>query len=542
VSPLTPLLILLVGTAGVLFGLLPRFRYTGLAAVAAGAGALAALLLLALSLPARATLSSWAPLTMFGVPLALEANPLGWLFALAVLVATLATLITGLARPGGRRVGTRAAMLLLALASLISIFSDNLLTRVVAWALVDVIYFLALIFLAEGDDLEPQAVLNLSVNSAGTLLAVAAAMLISRTSDTLALRDAALTPQSTLVITLAAVFRLGLFPLHLGLPTEVSIGQGLGTMLRLIPAAVALETVSRLAAFGFAEPVRPWLTVFAAAAALVGAVQLWTTNNPRQGIAYIVIAQSGVALLAGLWGGGQAALALTATALALVLGGALIFLAHGYDENRRWPTLLPLIGVAAMAGAPLTVGFMGVGTLYGSLAAAGGAAWLVLVVVLAAQAVLVAGLLHVVLWPDQPVEAEPAVVATYYGGLSAPAILLVLTALAASVIAGALGVPGIGVFGLAGIRSVSAIILVVLTLGAGIALWRFDAVVRGRLGGLTELPLASLGRLGWLYRSTWVVVRAVAAAVNQLAWVLEGEGALLWTLVAGILVWLLWKG
>ena len=51
--------------------------------------------------------------------------------------------------------------------------------------------------------------------------------------------------KSTLLITLAAVFRLGLFPLHLGLPAEVNIRQGLGTLLRLIPAAVVKAVAIR---------------------------------------------------------------------------------------------------------------------------------------------------------------------------------------------------------------------------------------------------------------------------------------------------------
>lgn len=541
-SPLTPLQILLLGTAGVLLGLLPRFRYTGLVAVAACSGALAALLLMALSLPAQATLSDWAPASLFAVPLALQADPLGWLYALSVLVVTLASLITGLARPGGRRVGTRAIMLLLALSSVICIFADNLLTRALAWALLDLLYFVALVTLAEGEQVGRQAVLNWAVNSIGTLLAVGAAMLISRTSASLSLRDAALTPQSTLLITLAAVFRLGLFPAHLGLPTEVHVRQGLGTLLRLIPAAVALETISRLSVFGFADGIRPWLTFFSAAAALVGAVQLWSAANPRQGIAYIVIAQTGVAMLAGLWGGAQAVLALTATALSLVLGAALVFLAHGHDEAQLWPTVLPLIGAAAMVGAPLTAGFIGLGHLYGSLAAAGGWVWLVLGVVLFAQSILTAGLLNTVFWTDQPLEAEPVIIATYYGGLSAPAILLVLIALAAPVMATALAVPALGVFGLAGARSVSALVFVAATVGAGAAMWRYDTWLRDRLGLFLGLSLASFVRLEWLYRWAWGAVRGVAAMVDHLAGVLEGQGALLWTLVAGVLVWLLWKG
>lgn len=525
-----------------MFGLLPRFRYTGLVAVVAGLGTLGALLLLTLSLPSRAVLSGWAPASLFAVGLTLEADPLAWVFAMAVVVVMLSAVVTGLGRPGDQRVGTRAAMLLLTLASLISIFADNLLTRAIAWALLDVIYFLTLIFLGEGENVEPQAVLTLALSSVGTLLAVGAAVMISRTSPALSLRDAALTPQSTLLITFAAVFRLGLFPLHLGLSSDVDIRQGLGALARLLPAIVALETLSRLAVFGISASLLPWLTLFAAAAALVGALQLWSVPDPRRGVAYLIIAQSGLALLAGLWGGPQGALSLTAIALSLALGAALIFLANGHAEQQPWPTVLPLIGGAAMVGAPLTVGFVGVAHLYGSLALAGGWAWLVLLVVVVAQIILVAGLLYTIFWPGMPVEGEPAVVAVHYAGLSLPAILLVMLALFASVLAGALPAPGVGVLGYEGVSSLIGLVLVLVTAGAGFALWRFDAVLRDRFGGLAGLPFASLGRLDWLYRLVWSGIRGIGVVLESLGGVLEGEGALLWALVAGVLVWLLLKG
>jgi formate hydrogenlyase subunit 3/multisubunit Na+/H+ antiporter MnhD subunit len=541
-SPLTPLLILCAGAAGVLFGLLPRFRFTGLIAGTASLGALAALFLLALELPAEATLSNWAPASLFPVKLELQADAFAWLFALALLVITLTSLVTGVARPGGSRVGTRFAMLLLTAACLASIFAGNLVTRILAWALMDVIYFVALVTLAEGDDLEGQAVLNLGFNSVGTLLAVAATVLISRTSDPLSLRDAVLTPQSTLLITLAAVFRLGLFPLHLGLPTDVNIRQGLGTLLRLAPALVALETIGRLAVFGFAAPVVPWLTLLACAAAVVGAVQLWSAPDPRQGLAYLVIAQSGVALLAGLWGGAASALALLATTVAWTLGAALIYLGSGHDDGQRWATALPLIGVAAILGAPLTIGFLGFGTLYGQLLSAGGWGWVVLVIVAASQVILAAGLLYAVLWPGAAPSVEPAVAAVFYAGHSLPAVLLVVAAFFAPVVAAALDAGPRALLGFEGLASLAGMAVVVLSAAGAVALWRYDAVLRDRLSGAPGAALASLGRLDWLYRWTWNGVRALGRGVDALADVLEGEGAILWTLVAGLLVWLLWKG
>ena len=546
-SPLTPVLALLLGAAALLLGLLPRFRFVGLVAVAGVTVAFVALLPLAFSLPARATLSAWGPDSLLNAGLGLEVDPLSWLFALGVVGVTLATLLTGLARAGGRRIAIRGVVLLLASAGLVSIFSGNLLTRVLAWAGLDLVYFLALVYFAEGEGLEPQAVLNLSFNSAGTLLAVAAALAISRTSDTLSLRDAALTSQSTLLITLAAVFRLGLFPLHLGLPTEINLSQGLGTMLRLIPAAVALETMSRLAAFGFTEPVRPWLTLFGLAALMAGAAQWWITDDPRRGMAYVIISQSGLALLGGLWGagGGGSAVTLAAYSLALMLGAALIFLWNGHDEKRPWATALPLLGAATLIGAPFTAGFVGARNLYIGLLGAGGWGWLALGGVILAQTLLVAAALQTAFWPNQPLEGDSLAAAAYMSGLGLPALLLILAGLFAGGIGAAVlpqEAPPRGLIGLAlsDTRSVIALALFVVATGGGLAAWRFERVARARLE-VVGRGLTLLARLDWLYRLVWSLIHGVGSLIQNLAAVLEGEGAVLWTLVAALLVWLLFK-
>ncbi len=565
-SPLVPLIVLLLGVVVLAISwFVPRLQQPGLIAIVTASAALGALLLMTPSLPASATLSAWGPESLLPLGLMLEVDPLAWLFGVGVLVVTLAALLTGMARPGGRRILVRGAMLLLAFAGLAAIFADNLLTRAMAWTGLDLVYFVVLIFLARGEGIEPQAVLNLSLSSAGTLLAVGAALLISRTSPALSLRDAALTSQSTLLITLAAIFRLGLFPLHLGLPTEANIRQGLGTLLGLIPAVVALEMMARLATFGFAEPVRPWLTVFGVGAAIVGAAQLWNASDPRprasirrpeesagarQGITYVVIAQSGLALLAGLGGG---VVALAAQALALLSGGALLFLANGHDEQRPWLTALPALGAAAMLGAPLTVGFSG---MQGIVSASGG---LVLIGVVLAHSLMVAGLLRAVFWPGTSLEGPPSARApalssgaerpkeargraAYLVGLALPAalVLVVGMATAARSTGTFLGAPSTALFGLSGARSLMTLIVLALTLGTGLALWRFEARLRIRtrsdvVGGW----LLSVIRLDWLYRWVWNGFRALGSIILTLAEVLEGEGALLWTLVAALLIWLL---
>ncbi len=535
-SPILPLLILLLGAVVLLLGLLtPRLTFSALAAIISASLAFVALLLVGLRLPARATLSTWRPASLFNVGLTLQVDALGWLFGLGVLGLALTALLTGLARPGGRRIFIRLTILLLTAASLVALFADNLLTRIVAWAALDLIYFLALVLLARGEGLEPQAVLNLSFNSVGTLLAVAAALLISRTSPTLSLRDAALTAQSTVIITLAAVFRLGLFPLHLGLPTETHVRQGLGTVMRLLPAAVALELMSRLAVFGFAEPTRPWLTLFAVGAVVVGAAQLWNAVEPRQGLTYVVIAQSGLALLAGLVGG---AVALTAQTLALLGGSALLFLSSGVDDQRRWPALLPLLGGAVMLGLPLTIGFVGANGLYTGLLASQN--WFALIVIVLAQGLLAAGLWRAALWPTQPLEGNRLEQSGYWLGLGLPALGLILFGLSSGWLARALNAPVIGLFGFTSNLSLIPLMLVLIILGLGFALWRFADAFRARAESVWEGAVALL-RLDWLYRAVWGVFRVASLIVQNVAGVLEGEGAILWTLVAAVLVWLLFR-
>jgi hypothetical protein len=166
----------------------------------------------------------------------------------------------------------------------------------------------------------------------------------------------------------------------------------------------------------------------------------------------------------------------------------------------------------------------------------------VLIALLIAQSILLAGLLFTVLWPGQPVEAEPVVVATYFSGLSLPAVLLLLTAVFAHVVAGTLAVPGVGVLGFGGSASLLGLGAVVASVAGGLALWRFDTPLRERLAALPANPVPSLLRLDWFYQLVWGVINTVGTAVGNVAAVFEGEGAILWTLVAGVLVWLIWKG
>lgn len=532
-SPLIPLGILLVGTGLLFVSLSPRFPYP--APVMLGASLLASLSVAALFfwLPAIATLSDWAPASLFPAGLDFVVTPLRWLLALSLMALTLAAALTGLARPGGPRITARGSMLLLTFGGLAALLADNVVTVIMAWAGLDFIYFLILILVARGEGVQPQAVLHLTFNSLGTLSLTAAAILIGPVTS---LSGLMALPQTALLATLAAAFRLGLFPLHLGLPVDVDVRQGLGVLLRLIPPLVAFAAVAELAQAGFPESVRPWLSVFGVAAMLVGAAQLWISDATRSGLTFIVVAQSGLALLVGLWGGAQAPLAVTLQGCALVLGGGLLYLSNGFDDQQPFWAILSGVGAAALLGLPLTAGQAACAALYDVWISSGDwRLWLALAGVLAAQALLAGGLWRVIFWPGDPIEGGLPGRIGYGAGLGLLAMLALGWGLGLGGIAAWSATPAAQSWQAGATENLLAAALALAVAAVGFGLWRFEHVARPG----TETAgawLMALLRFDWLYRLAWGVIRVVETVAFNVAAVLEGEGALLWAAAAVVAV------
>ncbi len=540
-TPLLPILLLLLGAAVTAAGaFLPRAMrgLPGAAPVLATLLALGSMLLVGLRLPAQVTVSAWSPQSLFSAGINLMADRITWLFSLAVLAAAVAVFLTGLSRAGGPRVGPRTATLIVTAAALAAIQAENLIALAITWAVLDLVTFITLILLAQGEDLETQAVLGLGFNAAAALLAVAAALDTLHSGQTSFLVSASpLTGRGVILLVLAAVFRLGVFPFHLGLPMEANIRQGIGTLLRLAPAAVALNLLTHIAAFTPDTPLKFWLSLAAAVGLLVGAALWWDAADPRQGISFAVLAHSSLAVLAALWGGASAAAGVFAFGLALVLGGAVIFLHNGYNETDRGWVAASLLGALTLAGLPLTVGYVAVSALYSGLAASG--AWALLAVCIVGQLLICASYIRLAFWPgDALPKGEPVIGLSYLFGLTLPLALALLAGLGAA-FAGTLG--GLPAPTLFSLDAVLPGVVVAVTVLGGFGLWQFEDRVRARAASVWNAA-TSVARLDWLYVVFWEVYRFIGRTLRTAAGIVEGEGGVLWTIVAALLVWLLFRG
>jgi len=100
--------------------------------------------------------------------------------------------------------------------------------------------------------------------------------------------------------------------------------------------------------------------------------------------------------------------------------------------------------------------------------------------------------------------------------------------------------PAAGLFGLSGWSSLAPLGFVAATSALGFGLWRFEAAIRER-AEVAAGTLTAFIRLDRLYRLAWGVIRGASWMINTLAAILEGEGAVLWTLVAALLLVLLFR-
>ncbi len=539
-NPFLPILLLLTGAGAMLIGpALPRSRsgVVGLVPVLASLAALLAALALGLRLPSHLTISAW-PVEMFAAGLTLQADRVSWLFSLAILVAAVTAFLTGLSRPGGPRLGARTASLLIVAAALAAVQSQNLITLGVTWAALDALYFVSLLLLAQGEKMGDRATLSLTFNSAATFCVLAAAIdSLSHNAGVFQLGVSPLSERATLLLMLAVLFRLGVFPFHLGLPGEASIRQGLGTLIRLAPAAVALSLLAHIVAVSPQLPLQPWLSVLACFGLLVGALQWWDSPDPRQGIGYLTLAHSSLAILAALWGGELAGLGVVGFGLAALLGGTILFLSNNLNpDERRW--VIPVIfGAYILVAGPLTVGFLGAAVLYGGLVTSGG--WIVFIACVLGQILLTASYLRLAFWPgEQTLKGEPIIGVSYLFGLIVPILLALICGLAAGSLAEATGAPALDLFSPESLTAVGAVVVAAI---GGVGLWRFEELIRARTQSVGS-AVTSVTRLDWLYIFAWDTYRFVGRMLRIAAAIVEGEGGVLWTIVAAMLVWLLFRG
>lgn len=338
----------------------------------------------------------------------------------------------------------------------------------------------------------------------------------------LAVRPESWSDQARVWAMLAAVVQLGAFPLHWWRPVGGSYVVGSAALVAIAPSVAGAQFLARLASNDVdgGGVFTLLLTAFGLLGIIYGVGISWSNPDKRLvAISAITLSQVSLILLAAAWSS-SASITLLTQVLILAVGG--LFLGITWSGRLSQLYKFPLwIGVAAIAGIPLTAGYLGISSLYGSQIS-DGRLLLALITAILLMPILAVAILQV--WEvgknkqtiELPILGRVSVIFAF----SLPALGLIIFP-----------------FSLDGTREAMSWILIFVTiLGAAATSWYMLKApdVRAALKGAIHihLPVQTAKRI------VGSVAGGANAVIRETAAILEGEGGMLWLLLLVVIFWL----
>lgn len=495
------------------------------------------------NLPQTISYIRWEPKTLFPISPTLLVDETSLTFAMALAAIGLALVLTAVARieqaapipepapPTGLRSAaamvttanwqTWAGSLLIIGMGLVAVQSGNLLTVLLAWAILDAVELIILLAQVQDSPGRERAIISFSTRAVGIGVLVLAEIQIWRANGILSVSS--ISPRAAIYILLASGLRLGVLPLHLPFLQEVPLRRGLGTILRLIPAAASLSLLARAASVGLEDPAATYLLILSAFAAIFGA-GLWAiAPDELSGRPFWLLGTAALATAAAIGGQPQASLAWGSTSL--LVGGLLFFTSIRHPRLR----ILAIIGFLCLSGLPFTPNWNGV--IFYTLQTGDMPIWALVIFYIsfiAAHALLLAGYLRHALRiiplagdDSRDPRVERWIWLVYPLGLAVLPITHILTSLWMLPDFRALPIP-------AYFSGAAASAL-------GVGIWYFASHLRSpqaarSLTMLNQAPSAFL-TFSWVYQPVWLLYRLLQRLSVIVYTLLEGDGGILWAIV-----------
>ncbi len=464
-----------------------------------------------LRLPQSITLVTWNPESLYPSSPGLILDTISWPFALALTSLMLAVILTAVARMQPMDWRAWASSLALTAFGLLAVQAKNPLTVLMAWAALDLLELIILLFQISESSARERIVISFTARVTGIILLSGAVILASSAGKNLAFDS--IPPQASILLLLASALRLGVLPLHIPFLKELPLRRGLGTTLRLIPAAASLALLARAANVGVSSTLSPWLLLLAALAGLYGAWNWVASDDELGGRPFWIIATASLAVAAAVRGQPDASLA---WGMACLLSGGLIFLNSVHTRD-----MLPfsILGLIAFSALPYTLSWNGTQIYHDSPVIHLPAAFMVFLsgTALITHGLLICGYTRHMLHPAKmPSGFERWVWVIYPFGL---AVLLIISYLLGFLVRPEVqDVPWTG-WG----AGAAALVL------AG-AFW----LLASREIHLPRLVTDSIRRffsVAWLDSIIWVIYQTLQRVIDWITQILEGDGGILWAIL-----------
>lgn len=496
------LLILTALTLSILRLARPNFKYSWLIASGGAILALIAMFLWQLHLPQTLALPAWQLQAFFYYSPTWLADSVSWPYALSLTALALAIVLTSVVRANANPMAW-AGMFMLTALGLLAVTAENPITLVLAWTAIDLMELVSMLLSVEREEQSEGVVVAFAARLTGTGLVIWASIL-SVTSGTW-LSFSNIPAQAGIYLLLASGLRLGVLPLHLPYRHENTLRRGFGSSLRLVSAASSLVLLARIPASAVNASLTPYLLTLAALAALYAGWMWLRASDELTGRPYWMLGMASLAVAASLRANPTGSIA---WGIALLLGGAYLFLNSTRQRSLIWLSLFTLWGLTALPFS-LTASGWSSGTQISALF------WILF---LPAQALLLAGFFrHSSNVGETSLESQlPWVKVIYQLGL----LLLPLSQVL------------LGLWGWEGARQVGIwwAALTALLLSAGLAWLAIMVLTRLTMPGATS-RWGDVLRLNWLYRAAWGTYRSLGQVSQVVTSTLEGDGGVIWSFI-----------
>ncbi len=493
--------LLLLGMAAI-----PRLRLLHKPVIA---GWLTLLSFLWLMLPqqGRLLLSVWSPGSVLGGQILLDMTPATWWLGLSLVAVFCGVAWAEVAQRRDTPLLSGALVLAMLAVTWLTLASGSLLTTLAMWAVFDLIWGIA--GLMSGADTN-RVVFGVAMHGVSSLLLwiVSLFLLQSGISELWWLMWPSAPMLGLLLV--AALIRIGFYPFQIVFPDAMGNARSLSLLYFMGPVTGVALLYRIMMLPGLQQP-PAWVAAWGIVSLLWGGWMAWIGHRQPTGIG--ACHALFVGLVAGAWVMKSASLLLLVSGV-WAAAGALLALARGRDRRALgwiWPVWFAML---FLLGTPPSPVGMALWNLFDVLP------WTLRLALWLGMILIAAVFLQHVTQPALGASAFPAMWQRVAFGVGVGVITVILITPVVLVEAHPFSWAGFGLWFLAIIGAV--------------ALMRWGKVIRERLS--YSQPLLEFLDLQWIYRSTWRGSEHLLGILRVSADVVEGSGALLWSLLILLLI------
>ena len=354
---LLPIIILLLAAGGILIlnRLRPNYSHIWLIAIGATIVSWGFLLAQYWLQTEPFTMTVWRPGEGLPLSILLQLDRYSWPFAFSLVSLLLAVILTATGRLELEIASWMwAGSLGMIGFGLMAVMSGNPLTFILTWTLVDLVEMVFVLRNLVAERFEFGVAVVFITRLVGTML-VAWAMMVSQSMGSPMTIQAAL-PGVSVYLLVAAMLRLGVFPMRIPYARELRERRGLGTILRLVAPASGFAFLGQLPIAFIPTEWTTSLLLISGIGAIFGAWMWTVSEDALTGRPYLLLYFASFSLASVVRG---QPLAAVTWGVALILVGGLIFLHALHIREFLFLSVVGFIGISGLPFTPVSSGWIG---------------------------------------------------------------------------------------------------------------------------------------------------------------------------------------